>query len=83
MISSLQIFVITATEPVAHPVATRTAMPIDCRNIDSQAGQQLILTCFSCSVPNKRGLPRQTCASQQLRGHSHSSLTNTLWQLSP
>jgi hypothetical protein len=83
MISSLQIFVITATEPVAHPVANGPAVPIDCRNTGSQAGQQLILACFSCSVPDKRGLPRQNSASQQLRGRRHSSLTSTLWQLSP
>jgi hypothetical protein len=83
MISSLPIFVITATELAARPVANRPAMPIDCRDTDSQAGQQPNLTCFSRSVPDPQGLPRQNSASQQLRGCRHSSLASTPWQLSP
>ncbi|HTY03360.1 MAG TPA: hypothetical protein VMC81_06495 [Rhodocyclaceae bacterium] len=52
MISSLPIFVITATELAARPVANRPAMPIDCRNTDAKAGQRLNLPCFSRLVPN-------------------------------
>jgi hypothetical protein len=83
MISSLPIFVITATKLAARPVANRPAMPIDCRTTDSQAGQQLNLTCFSRSVPDPRGLPRQNSVSQQLRDCRQSSLASTPWQLSP
>ncbi|HYZ41020.1 MAG TPA: hypothetical protein VE687_10385 [Stellaceae bacterium] len=36
MISSLPIFVVTAAELAAQPVATRTAMPIDCLNPDAR-----------------------------------------------
>jgi hypothetical protein len=83
MISSLPIFVITATELAARPVANRPATPIDCRNTGSQAGQQLNLTCFSRSAPDPRGFPRQNSASQQLRGCRQNSLASTPWQLSP
>lgn len=50
---------------------------------DSQAGQQLNLTCFSRSVPDPRGLPRQVNTSQPLRDYRQSSLGSTPWQLSP
>jgi hypothetical protein len=83
MISSLPIFVVTATELAARLVADRPAMPIDCGNADSRTGQRLNLTCFSRSVPDPRGLPRQNSASHQLRGRRQSSLTSTPWQLSP
>jgi hypothetical protein len=73
MISSLPIFIITATELAARPVANQPAMPIDCRNTDSQAGQQLNLTCVSRSVPDPRGLPRQ---NSQLRACRQSSLAS-------
>jgi hypothetical protein len=83
MISSLPIFVITATELAARPVANRPAMPIDCRNTDARAGQRLNLPCFSRSVPNPRGLPHQNSASHQLRGRRQGRLASTPWQLSP
>ncbi|MFB9265065.1 hypothetical protein ACFFWD_18210 [Bradyrhizobium erythrophlei] len=83
MISSLLIFILTAAELAARPVANRPAMPINCRNTDSRAGQQLNLTCFSRSVPDPRGLPCQNSASHQLRGRRQSSLASTPWQLSP
>ncbi len=83
MISSLPIFVITATELAARPVADQPAMPIDWGNADAQPGQQLNLTCFSRSLPDPRGLPRQNSASQQLRGCRQSRLASTPWQLSP
>ena len=47
MISSLPIFILTAAKLAAPPVANRPAMPIDCRNTDSRAGQRIDLTCFS------------------------------------
>jgi hypothetical protein len=56
------IFEITTTELAARPVANRSAMPIDCHNTDSRAGQRLNLTCCSRSVPNPRDLPRQNSA---------------------
>jgi hypothetical protein len=83
MILSPPIFVITAAELAARPVANRPAMPIDCRNTDSRAGQRLNLTCCSRSVRNPRDLPRQNGASHQLRGRRQSSLASTPWQLSP
>jgi hypothetical protein len=83
MISSLPIVVITATELAARPVANQPAMPINCRNTDSKADQQLNLTRVSRSVPNPRPLPRQNSPSQQLRGCRQSSLASTPWQLSP
>jgi len=65
MISSLPIFVITATELAARRVAARMAMPIDCLNTDSKAGQRLTLTHFSRSIPDPRGpsSPKQCLAS--------------------
>ena len=83
MISSLPIFIITATELAARPVANRPALPIDCRNAGAQAGQQLNLTCVSRSVPDPRGLPRPNSVSQQLCGCRQSRLPSTPWQLSP
>jgi hypothetical protein len=83
MISSLPIFVITATELAARAVANRPAVPIDGRNTDSQARQQLNLTCFSRAVPDPRGLARQNSALQQLHGCRQNSLASTPWQLSP
>ena len=47
MISSLPIFILTAAKLAAPPVANRPAMPIDCRNTNSRAGQRIDLTCFS------------------------------------
>jgi len=41
MISSLPIFILTAAELAARPATDRPAMPIDCRNTDARAGQQL------------------------------------------
>jgi len=83
MISSLPIFILTAAELAARPAADRPAMPIDCRNTDARAGQQLNLTCFSRSVPDPRALPRQDSASQQLRGRRQCSLASAPLQLSP
>ena len=51
MISSLPIFVITATELAARPVANRPAMPIDCRNPDARAGQRLNLPVSRVQYP--------------------------------
>jgi hypothetical protein len=83
MISSLPIFILTAAELAAPPAANRPAMPIDCRNADAQADQQLNLNCFSRSVPDPRGPPRPNGVSQQLRGCRQSRLASTPWQLSP
>jgi len=83
MISSLPIFIRTAAELAARPVANRPAMLINCRNTDPRAGQQPNLTSFSRSVPDPRGLPCQNSASHQLLGRRQSSLASTPWQLSP
>jgi hypothetical protein len=83
MISSLSIFILTAAELAARPVANRPAMPINCRNTESRAAQRLNLTCFSRSVPDPRGLPCQNSTSHQLRGRRQSSLASTPLQLSP
>ena len=83
MISSQPAFVVTATELAAQPVATRAAMPIDCRNTELKSSTTTEPDLFLASVPDPRGLPRQNSASHQLRDRRQSALASTPSQLSP
>jgi hypothetical protein len=82
-ISSLPIFVITAAELAAQPVANRKAMPLDCLNSDFRTGQRINLMCFSRPVPDPRGRPCQNDAPHQLRSCRQSSLASMPSPLSP
>jgi hypothetical protein len=83
MISSLPIFVITAAELAAQPVATPTAMPIDCLNPDARTAQRINLMCFSHPLPDPPGRPCQNNALHQLRSCRYSSLATMPSPLSP
>jgi hypothetical protein len=83
MISSLPVLVVIAAELTAHPVATQTAMPIECRNPDCTIGRRIKLMSRSSKAPVPQARPCQNNSSHQLRNCRQNCLAGTPSPLSP
>jgi hypothetical protein len=82
MISSLPVLIVIAAELAAHPVATRTAMPIECRNPDCTIGRRIKLMSARPKLLFQ-ARPCQNNSSHQLRSCRQNCLAGTPSPLSP